>query len=642
MAQDFYKQNGSYYTTAGKKILNPTELAGYAKAGGIELKPGMDKQLQQLANVNPEQANNVMDAFNYTKTPNPIPTGATKILNPAGLQGLNENQIYRSGVDIYKLPELPTSLTSGQITDPVSGIAPVNVDPTSPTALMAGLDTSNKGIQAQLDAINKQLPEQTVVNDLNKKKADYTEANKTAQVDLQTSTLNKYGLDTNVAEVQKLMPQIAKTTAEFTSLQEQNANLPISSRIIGGTQDKLTRQKAIEVAGLSAVAQAYQGNVDMARGIATDAINAQYQDTINYTNSLNNQITNAYTDLSTADKKRADEILTVNNERLRLIEEEKTTKTDINNIAIKLAEKGVASSVINSVLKAKTYEEAIKVAGNNLSTSEITKPDSNGNKAIDVNNVSGLKDASGNFAQYDTIEESLAATEADIKAKQTGNTRTGLNANSSLSQFNSVWTGETNPGYTGKDLAKYLNSNGYKNITENTTIGSIKSKDLTAAVAHFETGYDGTNTSIDGGDFSYARDIIAANPNATMEELKTGLLEQINNKTIKLSVTELNAILAEAEKSNKSVIEGYKNQGYGTEELVANGYDPTVVEAVYREGTTPVDTPTPTPNNSATTTEQTPSNSIWNTVRSWFGAKPKPSAAENAMAKVDALNKKKK
>ena len=37
MATNFYKQEGSYYTTAGQKILNPTELQGYAKAGGKEI-----------------------------------------------------------------------------------------------------------------------------------------------------------------------------------------------------------------------------------------------------------------------------------------------------------------------------------------------------------------------------------------------------------------------------------------------------------------------------------------------------------------------------------------------------------------------------------------------------------------------------
>lgn len=39
MAENFYKQNGSYYLTSGRKVLNPTELQEYAKAGGKEIPP---------------------------------------------------------------------------------------------------------------------------------------------------------------------------------------------------------------------------------------------------------------------------------------------------------------------------------------------------------------------------------------------------------------------------------------------------------------------------------------------------------------------------------------------------------------------------------------------------------------------------
>lgn len=295
--------------------------------------------------------------YNYT----PMAAGAVKIANEAGLKGLSESQIYRSGQDIYKLP---TSMTSDVLTNPnTATIKPVVVDPLNPDTLMAGVKTGNEGVLAQLKARDAQLQEQTKVTELQKRQADYTETQKTAQRDLQEQKWNQNGLNANVAEVQKIMPQIASTTAQFDTLQEQNKNLPIANRIIGGTQDRLLRQKAIEVAGLSAVAQAYQGNVDMARNLAQDAINAQYQDQTNYFDSLNEQLRNSYTDLTNAEQKRADKLMIVNDERLRNIETEKEVKTNINNLAITAAQNGANSDVVKKILSSKTEGEAIINSG---------------------------------------------------------------------------------------------------------------------------------------------------------------------------------------------------------------------------------------------------------------------------------------
>lgn len=340
-SQNFYKQNGSYFKSgSNQKILNPTELAGYAKLGGKEV------------------------AY---QAPAPIPVDATKILNKDGLLGLNESQIYRQGKDIYKLP---TTVSSDVITGTTPKIEPVTLDPISVSSLMAGANTSNEGIKAQLEARNAVLPEQTVLKDNQDKASAYAETQKTAQTDLLNKKLNQYGLDANVEQVQQIMPQIAKTTAEFNSLQEQNANLPIANRIIGGTQDRLMRQKAIEVAGLSAVAQAYQGNVNMARNLAKDAINAQYQDQTTYIDNLNSQIQNSYTDLTAAEKKRADELLIVNNERIRNIEVEKEVKTNINNLAITAAQNGADPATVKTILSSKTEGEAIINSGQYIKVPE--------------------------------------------------------------------------------------------------------------------------------------------------------------------------------------------------------------------------------------------------------------------------------
>ena len=56
MAQDFYKQNGSYFTTGGQKILNPTELQGFAKAGGKEVSaPVVPQGARGNQNIRPKR-----------------------------------------------------------------------------------------------------------------------------------------------------------------------------------------------------------------------------------------------------------------------------------------------------------------------------------------------------------------------------------------------------------------------------------------------------------------------------------------------------------------------------------------------------------------------------------------------------------
>lgn len=113
--------------------------------------------------------------------------------------------------------------------------------------------------------------------------------------------------------------------------------------------------------------------------------------------------------------------------------------------------------------------------------------------AASVNNVSGMKDpATGQFIQYSDPAQSFAATVSDIQAKQTGNTSTGLNANSTLSQFVNTWVNGkpdvTGGNYTAQDVATSLQQMGVQ-ANPNTPIGSINATQLATAIAQHETGY---------------------------------------------------------------------------------------------------------------------------------------------------------
>lgn len=298
--------------------------------------------------------------YSYT----PMATGATKIASPLDLKGLTESQLYRSGQDIYKLPTTVTGGVVGGTTPAIPVINPIStVD-----SVKAGFDTSVKGAEANLATTMDPLPSEQKLTAIQDAQAKATGEQQTSQQTLQEQKWQENQLSQNVAQVQQIMPQIAKINAEYTSLQEQNANLPILSRIMGGTQDKILRQKAIELGGLAAVAQAYQGNVDLARNIAQDAVNAQYQDQKNYNDNLITQLDSVYKDLNREEKVKADSLKVVIDERNRQIEDEKAIKNDINKIMLDAAQNGADTSTISAIQKSKTVGDAIKASGTYIKT----------------------------------------------------------------------------------------------------------------------------------------------------------------------------------------------------------------------------------------------------------------------------------
>jgi hypothetical protein len=312
---------------------------------------------------------------------NPLPQGATKIAGPSGLQGLTEKDIFRQGQDIFKLPKVDTTVNTEET---IPTVPEPEEAPDVISSLMEGVKTSNKGLQSILEAQQAPLPSEERKTETMKEIERATADQRTDQRDLQETERERFGLSKNVEQLQAIMPQIARLQSEFEKDALRLQETPGRARIIGGTQDRLQRQRAIELAGLSAVAQAYQGNVDMARSIAQESINAQYQDIQNYNNNLQTQLTDVYQDLNQEQKIKADQLNQVIIERNRQIEEEKLKETNISNIMVSVAQAGASQDVINKIMKSDDYLKAIQIASPYLgsgagdwSESEITDADGN-------------------------------------------------------------------------------------------------------------------------------------------------------------------------------------------------------------------------------------------------------------------------
>lgn len=346
---DFYKQNGSYFTTAGQKILNPTELQGYAKAGGKEVSTPV------------------------------VPQGATKIADPSGLKGLTESQIFRQGQDIYKLPEVDKTVNP-MVAKPE---VPV-VEPQANTApFMAILDTTNKGVEKAIKQSLTPPKEQAEAAETENKIMELEEQKTAKPQDFQTEQ-EKYGFTPNVKALQDLNSQIASVQAQYNQLVEQNKNLPISSRIIGGTADRLQRQAAIELGGLSSMAQALQGNIKMAQDIAKQTVDMKYEAIQSQIDAQKFQLDSVYDRLDDSEKRQADALNIALAERQRLLEDEKLQDQGIYDIMLIASQNGADNNTLQKIMKSSSPRQAILNAGSFMAIADTSKPekigiDANGN-----------------------------------------------------------------------------------------------------------------------------------------------------------------------------------------------------------------------------------------------------------------------
>lgn len=96
----------------------------------------------------------------------------------------------------------------------------------------------------------------------------------------------------------------------------------------------------------------------------------------------------------------------------------------------------------------------------------------------------------GRFARFRSPEDGMKALERDLRAKQTGRSRTGVNGDTRLDHFAAVWLGGAdNPE---NDYATYVDSLVYVlrdlGVRPSTPIGQIPTWALADAVAYLESG----------------------------------------------------------------------------------------------------------------------------------------------------------
>ena len=398
MATNFYKQGGSYFTTGGQKVANPTELQNLAKAGGQEI-----------------------------QAPS-VPEGATKIAGPSGLQGLNESQLFRQGQDIYKLPTINPTL-SVETTSPDVLVPEENNDIAS---YMAGLDIGNKGTQSQLEMINKQSAGEKEISEIRRSQDDLTKQ----AVNVQQNALpiaEQFGYTKYTKELQSILPQIASLKAQYDNAEIAQEGRIGSASSIYGRQALIQRQRAVELAGLSAVAQAYQGNIELAQSTAKNMVDMELAPIQTQIDNQKWQLEQVKDQLTIDESRKAESLNLVLNERQRLLDEEKEKKNNIANVMISAAQNGADQATLDKIINSSTYGEAIINSGTYLKTNTGTNWDTFVNEATGetklINRNTGEVKNIGNYNLGESDGEKFGLPTFNTRESNPGMNRSDRNNN---------------------------------------------------------------------------------------------------------------------------------------------------------------------------------------------------------------------
>lgn len=255
-------------------------------------------------------------------------------------------------------PKVPSQLSSDSLTNPSPVITPVTPSFTDINPYVAGLAPTTQGIESLVGTALAPTPQESKVSPITSKITELTGQYANKPVDYQAE-LDKYGFQTNVNDLQKLNTQIASTKAEYDKYATGLEGKTASASSIYGRQALTQRQSAVELGGLSSMAQALQGNVQMAQSIADKTIAIKYEPLEQEIANQKYQLDQVYNQLSIDEKKKADAIKITLDERQRLIDEQKTKDDTINKLMVTAAGKGATSDILQQMLKAKNPQEAI-------------------------------------------------------------------------------------------------------------------------------------------------------------------------------------------------------------------------------------------------------------------------------------------
>lgn len=185
------------------------------------------------------------------------------------------------------------------------------------------------------------------------------------------------GLTQNSKALQETNLQIAQLKGEYDKQIEAltGQGRGITTDILNRQENKLIRQRAVEIGALSAVAQALQGNITLAQNTAKQTVNIEFEPIENEIDLLEKFLEANKSNLTAAEKRLADERQAQLDLQKEAISIQKEERKGILDIAIKAAQSGADPSTINTILSAQSQEQALSYAGGSLQTGGLNQSD---------------------------------------------------------------------------------------------------------------------------------------------------------------------------------------------------------------------------------------------------------------------------
>ncbi len=180
----------------------------------------------------------------------------------------------------------------------------------------------------------------------------------------------------NQAGLPQFNTQLTDVNNQIQSLQKEALAIPLQiqeesrarGRTVGGIQPLQTgqlRQNAIRSLGLSAIAQTLQGNIANAQAQADRAVELEFAPLEARLTTLAQSYQFNKDALERVDKKRADQLKILIDERTRVLGEQKADRKYSSDIALLAAQSGAPQSVVEKMRNA-TPDEAIGIGATYL------------------------------------------------------------------------------------------------------------------------------------------------------------------------------------------------------------------------------------------------------------------------------------
>lgn len=303
------------------------------------------------------------------------------------------------------IPSVPTSLPKAVVTAPDITAASTPT-PNTTSSFMSGVKSWQEELKSLL------APDQSNIDALTGERKSLRDRLGSAMDDLagKASRTDELRTQAGIPALQKqlgdLNVQIATLTAQFdkglSAITDINATG--LSTTIAGKAGELQRQKAVAIGGLVAVQQALSGNLALAQQTITDTVNLEFEDKQAIIDNLATQLDFNAEDLTAAEAKKAEHQQLIITARQDALDELKTDRANILNLALEAAKNGADNQTITKITQAKTLEDAFAAAGQSL------------NQRAPATRETSLAEADGRRVLIDTQSGEVIADLGDINS----------------------------------------------------------------------------------------------------------------------------------------------------------------------------------------------------------------------------------